>query len=165
MLLVIAIIGILASVVIAEISEVRKRTIYVRALSELRAIETALFLYRDANDQAFPADVNRAVPPGLEAYLHNPRDIDDWPDAPFKGSVYDWDNWAPSDLSYPPYEQVYQISIRFCDVFGWGATCHYPNEPWAVGFDNYSALYRCIQGPCRSHPDKHPNHPGHCVNC
>ena len=163
MLLVIAIIGILASVAFAEISSARKRTIYVRALSELHSMETALFFYQDTHGYTFPADVDRSIPQGLEAYLHNPADVGAWPDAPFKGSVYDWENWAPGDLSYPPYEQVYQISIRFCNISG--TVCNFPDEPWAIGFDKNSAMYRCLQGPCRSHPTKPVSHPGYCVNC
>lgn len=163
LLIVIAILGILANIVMSKVSGARERAQYSRAILEMRQMQTALFFYRDEHGQAFPSDVNRSLPPGLENYLHNPSNAGAWPDAPFPGSVYDWDNWAPTNLSYGPFEQVYQISIRFCDISG--TTCHFPNQPWAAGFDKYSALYYCIAGPCRSHPSKDVAHPGYCVNC
>lgn len=163
LLVVIAIIGILASIVQSKISHARERAQYNRALLEMRHMETALFLYREDHAQVFPADVDRSLPPGLETYLHNPSNVGAWPDAPLPGSVYDWDNWSPTDLTYGPFEQVYQISIRFCKIDG--TDCHFPNQPWATGFDAQSAMYYCIQGPCRSHPSKPVSHKGYCVNC
>lgn len=157
LLVVIAIIGILASVVLSSIHGAKNRAQYNRAVLEMRQMETALFLYSEDHGHVYPNDVSRSIPPGLEVYLHNPSNLGAWPNAPFPGSVYDWDNW---DIAG---EKVYQISIRFCDVGG--ANCHFPDEPWAIGFDKNSAMYLCIQGPCRSHSSEPLTHPGHCVNC
>ena len=129
-----------------------------RAQEELRNIYTALKLYANDHGGAYPPDANRAVPPGLEKYLASGT----WPTAPWPNSVFDWENWAPSAISYPPQSQVYQISIRFCDLSG---NCYFPNESWAANFDTYSAVYYCISGPCRPHSSQPVDHPGLCVNC
>ncbi len=158
-LVVIAIIGILASVVLTSIGGAKKRAIFTRTKLEMREIENAMYMYLVDSNNEFPPDVSRALPPGLEAYLSS----GEWPDAPYKDAVYDWDNWAPGDLSHNPKEQVYQISVRFCDVNG--NNCTYPDEPWAAGFDRYSAVYWCFEGPCRAHSSRPVDHPGYCLNC
>ncbi len=94
MLVVLAIISILLTVVITSVSGARLRAQEKRARLELRSIETAMYLWALDHGGNFPDDVSRSLPPGLEAYLHNPADAGAWPNAPFKGSVYDWDAWT-----------------------------------------------------------------------
>ena len=156
--MVIMIIGLLASIVLTSISTAREKARNARAREELHQIDTALELYASDHNGTYPADVNRALPPGIEAYL--PDGV--WPSAPWPGGVYDWENWAPGDLSYPPFLQVYQISVRFCTAID---VCTIPYEPWATNFDYYSAAYYCVSGPCRSHSSQPVNYPGYCVNC
>ena len=160
LLIVISIIGILAAIVFSSLSGAKKNAYYSRTLEEFHTIDTALELYENDHGN-FPPDANRNLPPGLETYLGPGV----WPQAPYPGSVYDWDSWAPSDLAYPPQQQVYQISVRFCTGSAPPGVCTIPNEPWAAGFDYYSALYYCISGPCRSHSSQPVNYPGKCVNC
>ena len=157
LLVVISIIGILTTLVFPLVSSARKAAYYTRAKAELRNIAVAVERY-SIDIGGYPADVNRNLPPGLETYLAPGK----WPEAPWPSSVYDWDNWAPGDLSYPPNTQTYQISIRFCSAPG---VCTFPNEPWAANFDYYSAAYYCISGSCRSHSSKPTTHPGYCINC
>ena len=134
--------------------------VYPTSKAETRAIATALELY--ANDHgSYHPDVSRDIPPGLEKYLGSSGD---WPKAPWPGSIYDWDAWAPSDLAYDPKQQVYQLSIRFCP-FNQPLSCAFPNQPWAQNFDYYSAVYYCVSGPCRSHSSQPINYPGYCLNC
>ncbi|TSC69071.1 MAG: hypothetical protein G01um101456_366 [Parcubacteria group bacterium Gr01-1014_56] len=159
LLIVIAIIGILASIIFPAVQSARDKAYLSRAKAEFRSINTALEMYA-ANQGSYPPDANRDMPPGLEAYLGTGN----WPKAPWPGSLYDWDAWAPGDLSFDPKEQVYQISIRFCPA-GQPTQCTFPNEPWAQNFDYYSAAYYCIAGPCRAHSDQPPTHPGYCLNC
>ncbi len=142
-LVVISIIGILATLIFPVVSSARKAAYFSRAKAELRSVAIALERYSIDNG-GYPADANRNLPNGLEAYLAPGN----WPTAPWPGSVYDWDNWAPGDLSYAPNVQTYQISVRFCTAPG---VCNYPAEPWAAGFDYYSAVYYCVSGSCRSH--------------
>jgi prepilin-type N-terminal cleavage/methylation domain-containing protein len=159
LLVVISIIGILAAVLIPSLLAAKNDAYNARAKAELKEIDTALELY--ANDHGgYPPDADRGLPPGLETYLGPGT----WPAAPWPGSVYDWDNWAPSDLSYPPYQQVYQISIRFCPL-NEPDNCQFPDEPWAKDFDYYSAEYYCVSGPCRAHSSEPVDYPGYCVNC
>lgn len=159
LLVVIAIIGALASIVLASLVSAREKARLARAQEELHQLATAVELYANDHNGSFPADANRNIPPGLEAYLPN----GDWPNAPWPGSVYDWDSWAPGDFSYAPKVQTYQISIRFCDING--ANCQYPKETWADDFDQYSAVYYCISGSCRAHDSQPLSHPAYCVNC
>lgn len=128
------------------------------AQAELQQIFKAVESYLiDAND-VYPADVNRALPPGIEQYLGAGQ----WPDAHWPGSVYDWDNIISPSQS--PVEKYVQISIRFCPLDE-PTQCQFPNEDWAIGFDYYSSAYYCIEGPCRSHSSKSLNWPGYCFNC
>jgi hypothetical protein len=138
----------------------KKNAYFARTKAEFRQINTALELYASTNSGSYPPDANRSIPPGVEAYLGGSQ----WPSAPWPGSVYDWDAWAPADLSYEPKQQVYQISVRFCPV-NQPTECRFPDEPWAQNFDYYSAVYYCVSGPCRAHSSEPVDHPGYCVNC
>ncbi|HWB34232.1 MAG TPA: type II secretion system protein [Candidatus Paceibacterota bacterium] len=159
LLIVISIIGILAAILFPFFGKAKESAYLARSKVEMRSLDTALEMY--ANDHGnYPPDANRGLPPGLEAYLSG----NNWPNAPWPGSVYDWDAWAPSDLSYPPYAQVYQISIRFCPANA-PDQCQFPDEPWAQNFDYYSAVYYCVSGPCRAHSSEPVDHPGYCLNC
>jgi prepilin-type N-terminal cleavage/methylation domain-containing protein len=157
LLIVISIIGILAAIIFPVVRGAVNKAYYARTQVEFKSINNALALYM-AETGNYPADANRDLPVGLEKYLGGGN----WPKAPWPGSVYDWDNWAPSDLAYPPQQQVYQISVRFCSAPG---VCTIPNESWASGFDYYSSVYYCISGPCRAHASQPVTYPGLCVNC
>jgi len=159
-LVVISIIGIMSAIVLPVFSNAREAAYFTRAKAEFKSIATAIELYTNATGSSYPGDVNRGLPPGLEVYLAP----GEWPQAPWQESVYDWDAWAPGDLSHPPQTQVYQISVRFCPL-GEPTQCNFPNEEWAEGFDYYSAVYYCFDGPCRSHSSQPIDHPGYCINC
>ena len=161
LLIAISIIGILASISIATFSSIRNSSYEAKTKAEFRSVEQSLELFFYDNDGVYPADTDRDVPPGLESYLAPGI----WPDAPYPGSVYDWDNWSPSQLDDDPKEQVYQISVRFCPIGGSLSECNFPDEDWAQDFGLNSALYYCIEGPCRSHSDEAYDYPGHCINC
>ena len=151
LLVVVAIIGILAIFVTTNVRAVQNKAYFAKAQKEFRSFEDAMYLYMiDHNN--FPADVSRNIPPGLEEDLAGGT----WPDAPWPGSVYDWDNITGAD----PYVQ---LSIRFCDVYG--DNCNFPNEDWATDFDSSSSIYYCYEGNCRSHPNEPIDHPGYCINC
>lgn len=153
---VIAIIGILAAIVFLASGTIKKRTYQKRADIELKGFAYALKMYAFDHNGVFPADANRDLPSGLEAYLNTSPN---WPDAPWPGSVYDWDNWTIDG------EPVYQISARFCPIGGPLSACHFPDEPWAEGFGINSAYYYCISGSCRSHQSEAITYPGYCSNC
>jgi len=167
LLVVIAIISILSALILVSFHNVKTKACNVRAMGEVRAISQALELYFMDNNYKYPCDVNRDLPPGLEKYLStNPE----WPKAPWPGSVYDWDYWAPSgfdsgcagSLSHEPKDKpVYQISVRFCDING--DNCNFPKEKWAEGFDSKSSVYWCLEGPCRAHGSYPYDHPGCCM--
>ena len=154
-LVVIAIIGLLAVSAVYSYQRARQAAYLAAAKDELRSIAQALHLY--LNDYgSYPADTSRDIPPGLEVYLAPGL----WPDAPWPGSVFDWDNWTDTATG----QKIYQVSIRFCPV-GHPEQCRFPQTDWAANFDINSSVYYCLEGPCRAHVDKSATHPGLCVNC
>lgn len=157
LLVVISIMGILSVIALPYAFNARKEAYAARAKVELRNIAQAVERYAIDNG-GYPADVSRGLPPGLEKYLAGGV----WPPAPWPGALYDWDNWAPGDLAYPPAVQTYQVSVRFCTS---PSSCTFPGEPWAADFDYYSAAYFCISGSCRAHSSQPLSHPSYCINC
>lgn len=151
LLIVIAIVGILAVIVISALAQARNKAYTARTLQEFRSFQEAMELYLMDNGN-YPDDVNRNVPSGMEEYLGGSS----WPNGPYPGSVYDWDNKMNTN-------GYIQISLRFCDIAG--ENCYFPTESWAANFDKMSAMYFCFEGQCRSHPDRPLDHPGYCVNC
>lgn len=159
LLIVIGIIGILSSISLGILQRAKGKAYVARAKAEFKSVNESLEFYK-TDYGTFPADANRDIPPGLEQYLAPGI----WPDAAWPGSVFDWENWSPSALTYEPKQQVYQISVRFCPI-GQPENCKFPNEDWAEDFDINSSVYFCISGPCRSHSAKPVDHPGYCINC
>lgn len=158
-LVVVAIIAILAAVVLASFSRARDNAQFARARAEFKELANALELYKiDHGD--YPADVDRDIPSGIEQYLSTGGV---WPDAPWPGSVYDWDVWEDPDDSD---KQIVQISIRFCPIGESDAeNCNFPDQDWAQSFDVNSAVYYCFEGACRAHISEPIDYPGYCVNC
>lgn len=153
--LVIALLAVIAVFILSQVNSGIKKTTFTRAKSELAQISNAANEYIVRHEGDLPGDVDRGLPPGIEDYLGPGT----WPNAPWPGSVYDWDvfpnkQWGPN----------YQISIRFCPL-GQPSQCQFPAEPWAADFDYYSSVYLCISGQCKAHPDKPLDHPGYCLNC
>jgi prepilin-type N-terminal cleavage/methylation domain-containing protein len=157
-LIVIAIIGILAAVVLAAIdpAKVQDDAYFAQTKEQLSTINTAIEALMIHTNGVYPPDVERSLPPGIEEYLKT----GDWPNAPFPGSVYDWDN-IPAQGGYPAYTQ---ISVRFCPL-GQPSKCKFPHFEWAKNFDYYSSVFYCISGPCKAHEGKPANWPAYCVNC
>jgi prepilin-type N-terminal cleavage/methylation domain-containing protein len=157
LLVVIGIIGYLASIVITNTSSARDKAYTARSLQEFSTLNQALQMYITDHGGQIPADVSRGLPPGLEAYLPTGK----WPNAPWPGSVYDWDVW-PDPAGGP---NIAQISIRFCPAGGDITTCNFPRETWATNFGVDSAYYYCIQGSCRAHDGDPITYPAKCANC
>ncbi len=158
LLIVIAIIGVLASIIIASLNTSRKKAYKVTTDQALKQMVTALQLYLNDTNGTYPPDVSRNLPAEIKTYLGT-NDGDEWPNAPWPGSVYDWDNWNIGG------ENVVQISVRFCPAGGPLSACKFPAEPWATGFGVNSAYYYCIKGSCRAHASEAISYPGYCANC
>jgi len=156
LLIVISIIGLLSSVVLVSLNGAREKAYYARAATETAELAKALDLYL-MDYGYYPADSSRNLPNGLEAYLPSGN----WPNGPWPGSIYDWENWDDPDNAG---QKIYQISIRFCQA-GDPTSCKFPNFPWAANFQVDSALYLCIEGACRSHISQPKTYPGKCINC
>lgn len=165
----ITIIGILASLVYTlVIPKSRERAYYSRSLSEMNSMSNALNLYV-AKYNDYPPEVERNIPAGIKEFIQSQKGNDEWPDAPYPGAVYDYENWPAG----PNGNQTYQISIRFC-ADGDSATCKakakqylsdYVSDETLNNWDSRSSMYFCIKGDCRSHNDLPKTHAGFCVNC
>lgn len=147
----------------------RTKAYYTRSISELNTMQNAFKLYV-AKYNDYPPDVSRDIPAGVKEFIQSQEGNAAWPDAPYPGAVYDYDNWPP-DSNGP--QQTYQISIRFCDA-GQDATCKanakkylskYVDATTLNNWDSYSSMYYCLKGSCRSHQSKPMTHPGYCINC
>lgn len=159
LLVVIAIIGVLAAVVVVAINprRIMDEAHFAQAKEHLTLLNNAMEAYLIVHDGEYPPDVNRGIPSGLEQELKT----GDWPNTPWgPPTTYDWDN------IYDPVtgEQYYQFSLRFCE-YGNPSNCRYPELEWAEDFDSYSSIFYCMQGPCRAHPNRPPDHQAYCVNC
>jgi len=158
LLIVIGIIAVLSGVVLGSLLTGRDKAYTARAQLEFRSLTSALVLYQIDNG-GYPDDVSRSLPNGLENYLAGEH----WPDAPWPGSVYDWDNWEDPDV---PGKRIIQFSIRFCPIGETDpANCPFPKEAWAQNFDINSAVYYCVEGNCRPHINEPADYPGYCLNC
>ena len=155
-LIVIAIIGVLARVVMGSLTSAREKGIFTRAKQDLHSVAQALELYSIDNGE-YPPDVSRGLPNGIEVYLPS----GDWPLSAWPESVFDWENWVDPETGEP----IYQISIRFCPIGGPLADCAFPDEEWAVDFDIDSSVYYCVEGACRAHVGQPIEYPGYCINC
>lgn len=172
---VLVILGILATITYSiAVPKYRERTYFTRANVELHTMANALTLYV-AKYNDYPADVTRSIPAGIKEFIQIDGINNDWPNAPWPGTVYDydrWDTWTytdPSDLPAP----IIQISIRFCDA-GDDATCKANAIKYLKGtvsdsvlanWNSYSSVYYCVKGSCRSHQTQPANLAGYCVNC
>ena len=156
LLLAMVVMGILATMALGSLVDATDATRLAQAKAEMRTMRNAINVYKIYNE-SYPSDVNRDIPPGIEPYLSS-SDSDNWPDAPWPGSVYDYDAFVSGGVP------TYQISIRYCEI-GQPETCNFPDLEWAENFDVQSSAYWCIEGNCKSHPSQPADHPGYCISC
>lgn len=153
----------------------KEKAYFTRAISELSVISNAIKLQVQENN-IYPDDVSRGLPAGIEKYIATPND--EWPNAPWPGTVYDYENWDSG--------QVIQVSARFC-LQGQNSickdnatrylkqlvktcstdtqTCLSQND--LDNWDASSSVYICIKenlssstAQCRSHESQSITHPG-----
>ncbi len=158
LLIVITVITILSLIVSGAFNSAREKAYFSKSKLQFKSFEKSLELYKSDNRDNFPPDANRSIPSGLEAYLSG----DNWPDGPWPGSVYDWENWDDPDT---PGAKIYQVSVRFCPAGGTIDECRFPTNDWAIGFGVNSSVYYCIEGACRPHINEALDYPGYCINC
>lgn len=161
LLVVIVVLGILAALVINYIPSARERAYVGKAETELSLIAGSAKLYAERHGN-YPADTDRNLPSEIKENISNQESNSDWPQAPWPGSVYDYDAW---DLDHDGHNETIQISIRFCPMGGPLSACKFPDQPWAQNMNVSSAYYYCIKGYCRAHKDAPVTTPGYCVNC
>ena len=159
LLIVVAILGILSAIVLLAVNPAKMidEARFSRVEGQFASFTRALDAYLLNNNNVYPADVDRGIPPELIDVLKN----ENWPHTPWgEPTTYDWDNIID------PYtgEHYVQIGIRFCALNN-ASHCNFPNLEWAKDFDYRSSAYYCIKGPCKAHKDSAPDHPAYCANC
>ncbi len=157
LLIVIVVIAVLAAITIVVFNGIANNAYTSRSQTELASIGKAVRLFEIHNSR-YPTDVPRGIPAEITPYING--SADNWPNAPWPESVYDYDYFIGSDGN-----QVSQISVRFCPASGPLSACKFPNESWAAGFGVDSSAYWCITGKCRAHPTQPDTYPGYCLNC
>jgi prepilin-type N-terminal cleavage/methylation domain-containing protein len=157
LLIAMVVIAILAIIVTTTYSGIVNRAYNNRARSELSSLGKAILLFQVDNGR-YPPDVSRGIPAEITPYINGSSD--NWPTAPWPGSVYDYDYFIGTDG-----KEVSQISIRFCPIAGPLSACQFPKESWATNFGIDSSVYWCVTGMCRAHPGEADDYPGYCVNC
>lgn len=202
-MVVVTILGILAAITYFSVNAMRDRARVARASADIIAIKTAVELFRQDNGGKYPGDATRGEMPNMQ----NTPDCQDsnpsndqycdstlatylsggvWPEGPWPGSVYDWDNSDPIEDGVDEFgnpvndnlqgDNYVQVGLRFPCDYG-AVTCDLPDEWWAEGWNDRAnvllhAYYYCFRGPCRPHPgsyissEGHPGHPfpGYCAN-
>lgn len=170
LLVVVVVIATIAAIVYTGYSGSTERAYAKRADIELSTLANAAKLYALKYDN-YPADASRSLPASLNEFIHSDDANVNWPNAPWPGSVYDYEAWDVDNTKVPcsptvgPSCETFQISIRFCPVGGPLTACKFPKQPWVTGFNINSAYYYCIKGFCRSHISELVTYPGYCVNC
>ncbi len=151
LLIVIAILGILMSVVLASFTDVRARARWEVMRSDMRQIAVAAEMLME-REGLYPCDVAPAVDPGT-APTHSTEPgvtcvqqglvenglLDAFPSGPCPGWEYDWENWSHLRALQTANEpvQVVRISLRRNDP-GW------PNVYYLCILDTYgSTEYEC----------------------
>lgn len=86
LLVVVSIIGILASLAIPQTSEYRKRANIARTAAEIRGFASAFIAYQSDSGE-YPPDNHEAVPNGMDDFLPVGAWLDDTP----MGGRYNWD--------------------------------------------------------------------------
>lgn len=170
LLVVIAVIAILTAISIPTIAKWRERTYLTRANTEISIFVNATKLYVTKYN-TYPVDASDAdIPSNINEFISSDDSIDNWPNAPWPGSMYDYDAW---DIDGDGTLETYQMSIRFCtwpeaSAPNGAELCksRAPKEDWAVDFNsNSNSYYYCIKGYCRPNSGTTWNYPGYCINC
>lgn len=146
LVVVIALIGLLSGGLLIQLkpeSKIEEAT-YRKAEYELGEIANAINYYL-LDYGEFPDDVWRNIPSGLEEYL--PGGVN-WPEGPYPGSVYDYDNWE-DETCWNGETGIIQITLREVDDF--------------QGHDDYT-LYFVIRGKGIPHCSNSSTK-GQCINC
>lgn len=126
-----------------------QRAQQLASINELNEIGKALGFFA-ADNGFYPPDVSRALPPGIEAYI-NPEEA--WPDGPFPGSVYDYDNWTTQSCIDAEASGSIQITLR-----------QIPNRN--PDGSNVWAWYYVLSGKGTPHCSNFAEHnKGECINC
>ena len=139
---------------------------YNTAKANLNQIAKAAQMY-ETEAGRIPPDTNRNIPTEFMPWLGPGV----WPNGPFDGSVYDWDNWLGRTChnGRPGGAQVTLRDIRSFRGVKYSYTIPDPGNPNArininVNGQPHFAIYMVIYGEGIPHCSN-PNVVGICINC
>lgn len=149
LLVVISIIGVLSGLLIIFINpvDVVERTNYETTIANLNQIARAAQLH-EVETGDVPPDANRNIPTEFMPYLGSGN----WPNGPFQGSVYDWDNWI-GQTCWDGSDGGVQITLR--------EVTRYQGVNYGV---NGLVFYYVVKGEGIPHCTN-ASVRGYCVNC
>lgn len=170
LLIVISVLGMLTALVVTTMGRSKERSYFTKAKVELSIFGNATKLYTNKYNDYPPDTVDAGIPSEIKEFIHGSNINEDWPKAPWPGSLYDYEAW---DVDRDGNKDTYQVSIRFCTYTEYlqpngEALCisRKPNEPWAEQFNsNNNAVYYCLKGYCRANEESPLNTPAYCINC
>lgn len=180
-LVVMAVIAVLAAFSYSSYVGSREKTYETRAKTEITMLANAIKLYVAKNNEYPPDAPETNLPAAIKEFIAPGDYQDEWPDAPWPGSTYDYDAWDVVKPGNTPGSWVtgqdgindtWQISIRWCTYEEYlqnpkNCTSRFPKTEWAKDFTiNDNAMYWCIKGYCRPNGQWVPwDFPGYCLNC
>lgn len=163
LLIVIAVVGIIATLITTSISNDSERTAFSKAQADLNNIGSAVLLYANKYN-SYPTPVAKGIPASLVEFIDAPQNVN-LVNGPWPNSNYDYKYW---DVNGDGVNDTITINVRFCPPNGDSTpigNCTFPDETWAASFNTYSSVYYCVKGYCRSHPAAAYTNPGYCINC
>lgn len=128
-LIVVAIIGILSSIIFVSINHAQSKSNYTRVLADMKQASSAIQSYTSVNNNIYPADVTlNVMPAGVSSYLPG-----GWPTSPCGATyTYDYQNWDVSICNSCPLcaNGLVTITYRgtgdnlfYLDLVDFGASC------------------------------------------
>ena len=169
LLIVIAIIGAITALVLLAINPAKiiEDTNYKTTIANLNQISKAAQMY-EAETGKIPPDANRNIPTEFMQYLGPGI----WPNGPFDGSVYDWDNWLDNRGCWDGTHGGVQITLRDIKSYKgvkYSYTIPNPTNPSARELINVNgqpelAIYMVVYGNGIPHCSIAQT-VGICINC
>lgn len=148
-LIVVAIIGILSTIVIINVSGAKNKSRYAKVIADMNEIGKAVNLYKVTNF-TYPDDLGPNI---LPPQLNNSGYLSSWPTPPCPGNGYDYDyqNWLSSlgthiSIGFRKYNGAPWTNIYYLDLYNFAAGALTDNA-WGTDIKNVpEKVITCKEG-------------------